>query len=102
MKFLFIKAGLTGPPASLAEQLKQVLAERERRLGGNEISSSRESSGDFSDLNNPHSNDPTLVTHNLVEEIRQAVSEANQRGTNQKGTANLKSNVRLIQLIILL
>ena len=68
-----------GPPASLAEQLKQVLAERERRLG-NDMSSSRESSGDFSDLNNPHSNDPTLVTHHLVEEIRQAVNEANQRG----------------------
>lgn len=78
------KAGLTGPPASLAEQLKQVLAERERRLGGNDMSSSRESSGDFSDLNNPHSNDPILLTHNLVEEIRQAVSEANQRGTQQK------------------
>ncbi|XP_012270430.1 uncharacterized protein LOC105694386 isoform X2 [Orussus abietinus] len=71
--------GLSGPPASLAEQLKQVLAERERRLGGNDLSSSRESSGDFSDLNNPHNNDPTLVTHHLVEEIRQAVSEANQR-----------------------
>lgn len=70
---------LTGPPASFAEQLKQVLAERERRLGGNDISSSRESSGDFSDLNNPHSSDPTLVTHHLVEEIRQAVNEANQR-----------------------
>ncbi|KAG7205372.1 hypothetical protein KM043_007369 [Ampulex compressa] len=70
---------LTGPPASLAEQLKQVLAERERRLGGNDISSSRESSGDFSDLNNPHNSDPTLVTHHLVEEIRQAVNEANQR-----------------------
>ncbi|XP_054014993.1 uncharacterized protein LOC128895960 isoform X2 [Hylaeus anthracinus] len=69
---------LTGPPASLAEQLKQVLAERERRLGGNDMSSSRESSGDFSDLNNPH-NDPALVTHHLVEEIRQAVNEANQR-----------------------
>ncbi|XP_032663161.1 uncharacterized protein LOC116840489 isoform X2 [Odontomachus brunneus] len=68
---------LTGPPASLAEQLKQVLAEREKRLGGND--SSRESSGDFSDLNNPHNNDPTIVTHHLVEEIRQAVSEANQR-----------------------
>ncbi|XP_043494601.1 uncharacterized protein LOC122519299 [Polistes fuscatus] len=73
------KIGLTGPPASLAEQLKQVLAERERRLGGNDLSSSRESSGDFSDLNNPHNNDPTLVTHHLVEEIRQAVNEANQR-----------------------
>lgn len=71
---------LTGPPASFAEQLKQVLAERERRLGGNDMSSSRESSGDFSDLNNPHSSDPTLVTHHLVEEIRQAVNEANQRG----------------------
>ncbi|CAK9832370.1 Ppp1r9a [Anthophora retusa] len=70
---------LTGPPASFAEQLKQVLAERERRLGGNDMSSSRESSGDFSDLNNPHSSDPTLVTHHLVEEIRQAVNEANQR-----------------------
>ncbi|XP_076246868.1 protein phosphatase 1 regulatory subunit spinophilin isoform X2 [Calliopsis andreniformis] len=70
---------LTGPPASLAEQLKQVLAERERRLGGNDMSSSRESSGDFSDLNNPHNSDPTLVTHHLVEEIRQAVNEANQR-----------------------
>nr|XP_012149436.1 PREDICTED: uncharacterized protein LOC100880320 isoform X8 [Megachile rotundata] len=70
---------LTGPPASLAEQLKQVLAERERRLGGNDMSSSRESSGDFSDLNNPHASDPALVTHHLVEEIRQAVNEANQR-----------------------
>ncbi|XP_033343372.1 uncharacterized protein LOC117230253 isoform X3 [Bombus vosnesenskii] len=73
------KSNLTGPPASFAEQLKQVLAERERRLGGNDMSSSRESSGDFSDLNNPHSSDPALVTHHLVEEIRQAVSEANQR-----------------------
>ncbi|XP_011301187.1 neurabin-1 isoform X2 [Fopius arisanus] len=70
---------LSGPPASLAEQLKQVLAERERRLGGNDVSSSRESSGDFSDLNNPHGNDTTLVTHHLVEEIRQAVNEASQR-----------------------
>lgn len=70
---------LSGPPASLAEQLKQVLAERERRLGANDMSSSRESSGDFSDLNNPHGNDTTLVTHHLVEEIRQAVNEASQR-----------------------
>ncbi|XP_012225104.1 uncharacterized protein Spn isoform X4 [Linepithema humile] len=70
------KTTLTGPPASLAEQLKQVLAEREKRLGGND--SSRESSGDFSDLN-LHNNDPTMVTHHLVEEIRQAVNEANQR-----------------------
>ncbi|KAL6254933.1 hypothetical protein P5V15_014275 [Pogonomyrmex californicus] len=68
---------LTGPPASLAEQLKQVLAEREKRLGGNDFS--RENSRDYSDLNNPHNNDPTMVTHHLVEEIRQAVNEANQR-----------------------
>ncbi|XP_044007565.1 uncharacterized protein LOC122852063 isoform X2 [Aphidius gifuensis] len=71
---------LTGPPATLAEQLKQVLAERERRLGGNDnISSSRESSGDFTEFNNQHTNNPTMVTQNLVEEIRQAVNEASQR-----------------------
>lgn len=64
----------------MAEQLKQVLAERERRLGGNDVSSSRESSGDFSDLNNPHNSNPTIVTDHLVEEIRQAVNEHNQRG----------------------
>lgn len=77
----FLSIALTGPPVSLAEQLKQVLAEREKRLGGND--SSRESSGDFSDLNNPH-NDPTMVTHHLVEEIRQAVNEANQRGKRRQ------------------
>lgn len=71
--------GLTGHPPSLAEQLKKVLAERERRLGG-DMSSSRENSGDFTDLNNPHANnDPTVVGHHLIEEIRQAVSEATQR-----------------------
>ncbi|XP_026827273.1 microtubule-associated protein futsch isoform X2 [Ooceraea biroi] len=70
------KMALTGPPASLAEQLKQVLAEREKRFGVNR-ELSRESSGDFNDLNNP--NDPTMVTHHLVEEIRQAVNEANQK-----------------------
>lgn len=71
--------GLTGHPPSLAEQLKKVLAERERRLGGNDMPSSRENSGDFSDLNNPHGSDPSVVGHHLVEEIRQAVNEANQR-----------------------
>ncbi|XP_057328130.1 uncharacterized protein LOC130669332 isoform X2 [Microplitis mediator] len=68
---------LIGHPPSLAEQLKKVLAERERRLGG-DMSSSRENSGDFTDLNNPHS-DPTAVGHHLIEEIRQAVNEASQR-----------------------
>lgn len=57
-------AGL-GPPASLAEQLKQVLAERERRLA--------------SGSSPPHP-DPVQLTNDLVDEIRQAVSEANARG----------------------
>lgn len=67
------RSALPGPPSSLAEQLKQVLAERERRMtDGN----SRESSGDYSDLNKQNT---ALVTQHLVEEIRQAVNEANAR-----------------------
>ncbi|XP_039755374.1 uncharacterized protein LOC120630274 isoform X3 [Pararge aegeria] len=54
---------LSGPPASLAEQLKQVLAERERRLASG---------------SSPHP-DPVQLTNDLVDEIRQAVSEANAR-----------------------
>lgn len=65
--------GLAGPPASLAEQLKQVLAERERRISGGDQASSRECSGDFSEINKG-------VSQSLAEEIRQAVNEANARG----------------------
>lgn len=65
--------GLAGPPASLAEQLKQVLAERERRISGGDQSSSREGSGDFTEINKG-------VSQSLAEEIRQAVNEANARG----------------------
>lgn len=64
--------GLQGPPPSLAEQLKQVLAERERRISGGD-NSSREGSGDFTDINKG-------ISQSLVEEIRQAVNEANLRG----------------------
>lgn len=60
-----VKEGMVGsrvgPPASLAEQLKQVLAERERRLGG------------------APPPDAVALTQHLVDEIRQAVSEANAR-----------------------
>lgn len=55
----------------------KVLAERERRM--NDGTSSRESSGDFSDLNKQNT---ALVTQHLVEEIRQAVNEANARGNS--------------------
>ncbi|XP_075978864.1 protein phosphatase 1 regulatory subunit spinophilin isoform X2 [Anticarsia gemmatalis] len=55
---------LSGPPASLAEQLKQVLAERERRLAAG---------------SSPPHPDPVQLTNDLVDEIRQAVSEANAR-----------------------
>ncbi|XP_021929346.1 uncharacterized protein LOC110834470 isoform X3 [Zootermopsis nevadensis] len=64
--------GLAGPPASLAEQLKQVLAERERRISGGDQTSSRECSGDFTEINKG-------VSQSLAEEIRQAVNEANAR-----------------------
>ncbi|KAL0271292.1 UNVERIFIED_CONTAM: hypothetical protein PYX00_008431 [Menopon gallinae] len=54
------------PPPSLAEQLKQVLAERERRLSTGD-SSSRE---EF---------ETSRVPQSLAEEIRQAVNEANAK-----------------------
>uniref|UniRef100_A0A1B6DTA3 Neurabin-1 n=1 Tax=Clastoptera arizonana TaxID=38151 RepID=A0A1B6DTA3_9HEMI len=54
----FHAAQLAGPPPSLAEQLKQVLAERERRT---------------SEMN------ANNVSQSLVDEIRQAVNEANAK-----------------------
>lgn len=65
-----------GPPASLAEQLKQVLAEREKRLGDSTTSLN---DSDYSELTNKP-NPAAIVTQNLVEEIRMAVHEANARG----------------------
>ncbi|XP_034249433.1 uncharacterized protein LOC117650265 isoform X3 [Thrips palmi] len=60
-----------GPPPSLAEQLKQVLAERERRMStGDQANASRDGSSEFIDR------DPADA---LAEEIRQAVNEANAR-----------------------
>lgn len=58
-----------GPPSSLAEQLKQVLAEREKRMGSD---STNNSTDDLSEKNK--------TAQHLLEEIRQAVSEANARG----------------------
>lgn len=58
------RSNISGPPASLAEQLKQVLAERERRFSNSETSSSMESS---------------LTSLNLAEEVKQAVNEANAK-----------------------
>lgn len=71
-----------GPPASLAEQLKQVLAERERRLTGDTVSSSAH-------MNSGVATNPVVLTQNLVEEIRQAVNEANARGNFQQKYADL-------------
>ncbi|XP_031347575.1 uncharacterized protein LOC116173971 isoform X2 [Photinus pyralis] len=56
------------PPPSLAEQLKQVLAEREKRIGSESVSNSTD---DLSEKNK--------TAQHLLEEIRQAVSEANAR-----------------------
>lgn len=58
------------PPPSLAEQLKQVLAEREKRLGSDSVHSSTD------ELNEKTKDDPA---HHLLEEIRQAVNEANSK-----------------------
>lgn len=73
---IFVTLGttaLSGPPPSLAEQLKQVLAERERRMSGS------------SDTNNSSSN----ISQTLAEEIRHAVNEANARGISYYNTSKL-------------
>lgn len=69
--------GLKGiTPPSLAEQLKERLAEREgKRL--NEDGSSRDSSDDFSDLN---PSNPDRLSQNLLSEIKKAVNEAQPKG----------------------
>lgn len=69
--------GLKGiTPPSLAEQLKERLAEREgKRL--NEDGSSRDSSDDFSDLN---PSNPDRISQNLLCEIKKAVNEAQPKG----------------------
>ncbi|CAH0729610.1 unnamed protein product, partial [Brenthis ino] len=64
---------LSGPPASLAEQLKQVLAERERRLAASPPPPHALPPA------HPAHPDPVQLTNELVDEIRQAVSEANAR-----------------------
>ncbi|XP_025836703.1 uncharacterized protein LOC108734606 isoform X3 [Agrilus planipennis] len=60
-----------GPPTSLAEQLKQVLAEREKRIDSGSVTSSTDDLTEKSKSTAQH----------LLEEIRQAVNEANARGT---------------------
>lgn len=52
------------------------MAEREKRLTSDGASTG--AAGDYADPN--RSNSAALVTQHLVEEIRQAVSEANARG----------------------
>jgi neurabin len=59
-----------GPPASLAEQLKQVLAEREKRLSTDSLNSSTD------ELSEKSKHCPA---QHLLEEIRQAVNEANAK-----------------------
>jgi neurabin len=65
--------GLKGiNPPSLAEQLKERLAEREGKKM-TEDGSSRESSDDFTDLN--HTQNPDRLSQNLLCEIKKAVNE---------------------------
>lgn len=66
--------GLKGiNPPSLAEQLKERLAEREGKKGGDDVSS-RDSSDDFTELS--HSQNPAeRISQNLLCEIKKAVNE---------------------------
>lgn len=71
--------GLKGiNPPSLAEQLKERLAEREgKRI--NEDGSSRDSSDDYTELNRTPSA-AALLSHSLLQEIKMAVNEATPKG----------------------
>uniref|UniRef100_A0A8D8LLH4 Neurabin-1 n=2 Tax=Cacopsylla melanoneura TaxID=428564 RepID=A0A8D8LLH4_9HEMI len=66
----------SGPAASLAEQLKQVLAERERRYSG---SGPTDTAAPPGALAGPASLDSSLNSINLAEEVKAAVNEANAR-----------------------
>lgn len=72
---------VVGASASLAEQLKQVLAERERRLAaaGPGPGPGLGAGSPLSQVSPPVP-DAVQLTNELVDEIRQAVSEANARG----------------------
>ncbi|XP_008191012.2 uncharacterized protein Spn isoform X2 [Tribolium castaneum] len=66
-----VKKGIgMGPPPSLAEQLKQVLSEREKRFSSDTLNSSCEELTERSKHN---------AAQHLLEEIRQAVNEANAK-----------------------
>jgi neurabin len=67
-------------PPSLAEQLKERLAEREGRKGSGEDASSRDSSDDYTEINRSTSNPATLMSQNLLVEIKKAVHEAQPKG----------------------
>ncbi|CAH0546934.1 unnamed protein product [Brassicogethes aeneus] len=63
-----VNPGIGGIPATLSEQLKQVLADREKRLGNESINSSTD-----------ELDDKNAAAQHLLEEIRQAVNEANAK-----------------------
>ncbi|XP_071451755.1 uncharacterized protein Spn isoform X2 [Hetaerina americana] len=83
----------TGPPPSLAEQLKQVLAERERRLSAGEQRGGSGSDSESSGTGKTGgSSSVSSVPATLVEEIRQAVQEANARVKKVPISQNLAVN----------
>ncbi|CRK99449.1 CLUMA_CG012678, isoform B [Clunio marinus] len=74
--------GLKGiTPPSLAEQLKERLAEREGKRH-HEDGSSRDSSDDFSDLNHLNPANPEKISQHLLSEIKKAVNEAQPKVKN--------------------
>ncbi|KAL5292958.1 PPP1R9A family protein [Megaselia abdita] len=82
--WMYPSRSIRGLPKSsqFTDQLNQVLAERERRLGGD--GSSRDSSDDYSEINRSISslNPAAQKAQNLILEIRQAVNEAQPKVKN--------------------
>lgn len=72
------RRGNKAPPASFTDQLNQVLTDRERRLGDG---SSRHSSDDYTEINKSQSS-AALSAKTLINEIRQAVNEAQPKVKN--------------------
>ncbi|XP_055842128.1 uncharacterized protein LOC129909158 isoform X2 [Episyrphus balteatus] len=72
------RRGNKAPPASFTDQLNQVLSDRERRLGDG---SSRHSSDDYTEINKSQSS-AAISAKTLINEIRQAVNEAQPKVKN--------------------
>lgn len=87
--------GLKGiTPPMLAEQLKERLAERRNVDDG----SSRDSSDDYSEINQRHVSPATSLSQNLLFEIKKAVNEAQPKGSSSPWQQQQQSSPQIGQL----